>query len=106
VVVPLQRFALNKLMAKPGGFQIAPKLVERTFGVHSEVVPHFIGVPGNSLLARAMAEGDYLGKTIMDRPDLGKKFPQYQSGIAFADTHPQFKSGDATYHMWISVVEV
>lgn len=87
----------------PGGFQVPPEVVEATFGVHPEMAPEFREVPAGSLLARLMFEADYLSKRLMNRRDLKRRIPRYQTEFEFARTHPGFNRSEATYRLWISV---
>lgn len=97
---PLQRKAIDQLLGRPGGFRIDPQLIQRTFGVRPEVAPRFIGVDPHSSLARVMEDADVLGKSLIDRPELVRKFPAYQTWYQYGEAHGLLREG--TYHMWIS----
>ncbi len=93
----------NPIFTRPEGIQIPSELVEEQFHVHPEMVPEYIGIPKDSLLARAMFDGDYLGKRLMNRPDLKRKIPGYQTDFEFEVKHPQFRHTSGNYRVWISV---
>jgi hypothetical protein len=88
---------------RPEGIQIAPELIESIFHVRPEMTPAYLGVPPNTLLARAMFDGDYLIKRLVNRPDLKIKIPQYQTQFEFKQTHPEQREDSSTYRTWVSL---
>jgi len=97
---------LDTLIYRPDGLQIAPELIEREFHVHPEVVPQYLGVPATSQLARLMFDADYLGKRLINQPNLDRDVPGYQTSFAFELHHPQFARTEASYRLWISVAHM
>lgn len=100
--------AFDTLWARPDGIQIPAELVQRAFGVQPDVVPEYVGVDSRSQLARLMFDADYLGKKLMNMPELKQRIPRYQTEFAFTrqrDLHAGRSSArkDASYHMWISI---
>lgn len=82
--------------------------VEAELGAKPVVVPRFVGLDPRSQLARVMFEADYLGKSLLFKPDLKKKIPRYKTEYAFyADRAGGGPSG-ATIdrRMWISIDEL
>ncbi len=94
---------LDPIFQRRSGVQIPPELVEDQFHVHPEMQPEYLGVPGDSLLARAMYAGDYLCKRLMNRPDLKRTISGYQTEFEFEQTHPAFRHTTGNYRLWISV---
>lgn len=95
--------ALTRLRSRAQGVQIAPELVDRTWGVHPEVRPRFMGVRADTQLARVMLAGDYLGKRLVNLPTLKEKIPGYQTQYEYLRRHPADDRDRAAYRMWISV---
>lgn len=104
--LPVTLDALRIVWQKAGAIQIAPEMFDRSFNVRPEVVPEFRGVRSDTLLARAMMEGDYIGKRMMDMPWLERKIPRYKTGYRFMQQNPRFDRARGTYHMWISVARM
>jgi len=98
--------AFDAIVGRAGGIMIPPELVASSIGVRPEVVPEYIGVKPNSQLARVMFDADYLGKRLVNMPALARKFPGYQTQVAFNQTHPSARRSEATYRMWISVAQM
>jgi hypothetical protein len=94
---------MDPIFQRRQGIQIPPELVEDQFHVHPEMQPEYLGIPGNSQLARAMFAGDYLCKRLMNRPELKRTIPRYQTGFEFEQTHPSFRHTTGNYRLWISV---
>jgi hypothetical protein len=94
---------MDPIFQRPAGIQIPPELVEDQFHVHPEMQPEYLGIPGESLLARAMFAGDYLCKRLMNRPELKQTIPRYQTSFEFEKTHPAFRHTTGNYRLWISV---
>ncbi len=93
---------LDRIFNRPEGIQIPPELLEPIFHVRAESTPEYRGVPANSLLARAMFDGDYLTKRLTNRPDLKLKFPTYQTEFEFKRIHSKLSSEDTAFRIWIS----
>jgi hypothetical protein len=94
---------MDPIFQRRQGIQIPPELVEDQFHVHPEMQPEYLGIPGNSQLARVMFAGDYLCKRLMNRPELKRTIPRYQTGFEFEQTHPGFRHTTGNYRLWISV---
>jgi peptidyl-prolyl cis-trans isomerase B (cyclophilin B) len=94
---------LNPIFTRPEGLQIPPELVEEQFHVHPEMIPQYLGIPRDSLLAKVMFDGDYLCKRLENRPDLKQRIPGYQTAFEFEIKHPQFRHTTGNYRTWISV---
>jgi len=94
---------IDQAFDRPGGVQIPPELMDGLFHVRPEMVPDYLDIPPNTLLARAMLDGDYLAKRMINRPDLKFKIPNYQTKYEFDRNNPQFHRSEADYHLWISV---
>jgi PDZ domain len=90
-------------LAKSDGIQIPPSVVNELFGVRPEMYPEYLGVPGDSLLARAMFHGDYLGKQMTNRVNLKRKIPGYETDFEFDRKHPEFHRTESTFRLWISI---
>ncbi|MGB0083373.1 MAG: PDZ domain-containing protein [Terracidiphilus sp.] len=97
---------LDPLFERPQGVQIPPELVEDEFHVRPEMTPEYLGIPADSLLARAMFAGDYLCKRLMNRPELKQKIPGYLTGFEFEQAHPAFRHSTGNYRLWISVARM
>jgi hypothetical protein len=102
-MLPKVKELLNVIFERPEGLQIPPELVEEQFHLRPEMVPQYLGVPGDSLLAQVMFDSDYLCKRLMNRPDLKQRISAYQTGFEFEVKHPQFRHGTGMYRIWISV---
>jgi hypothetical protein len=96
---------LERPLNQPEGFQIPPEVVERLWNVRVEMTPEYRGVPADSLLARAMFEGDYLTKRLTNQQDLKLKFPSYQTEFEYKQTHGLNKDA-AAFRTWISVAKL
>jgi hypothetical protein len=105
-MLPKVKELLNVVFARPEGLQIPPELVEEQFHLQPEMVPQYLGLPGDSLLAQVMFDSDYLGKRLMNRPDLKQKISAYQTGFEFEVKNPQFRHATGTYRVWISVAKL
>lgn len=99
---------IDRLIFRPGvGFQIPPELVEEEYHVHPEMTPEYLGVPGDSQLARLMLASDYLGKQLSNRQDLKRKIPDYQTQIEYQINHPEAgHRSNTAYRVWISVAGI
>lgn len=102
-MLPKVKELLNLVFARPEGLQIPPELVEEQFHVHPEMLPQYLGLPGDTLLAQVMFDSDYLCKRLMNRPDLKQRIPRYQTGFEFEVKNPQFRHSTGMYRIWISV---
>lgn len=100
---PMMDSALSALRSRKQGVQITAELMDRTWGIKPEVTPKYMGVRSDTQLARAMLAGDYLGKKLVNMPELKAKFPAYMTQYEFLQRHPQFDRDRAGYRMWISV---
>jgi hypothetical protein len=94
---------LDRIYLRPQGVQVPPDVLDAVLDVHPEMVPDYLGIAPNTLLARAMFDGDYLGKRLANRPDLKIQLPRYETQYEFERTHPAFYRTQATFRMWISV---
>jgi hypothetical protein len=103
---PTAERLLDRAFSQPGGVQIGPDLIHEVFGVRPEMRPEYRGVAEHSLLARAMFEGDYIGKQLLDRVDLKHKIPAYRTAFEFERIHPEFHRAEGSFHMWISVAHI
>lgn len=97
---------LDRLFLRPQGVQVPPEVLDAVLHVHPEMVPDYFGLAPNTLLARAMFDGDYLGKRIANMPDLKIQFPRYQTQYEFEHTHPVFYRAQSTFRMWLSVAKM
>ena len=104
--VPQVAALLDRFFKRPAGVQVPPELVATIYNVRPEMTPDFLGVPANSLLARAMFDGDYLMKRLNNRPDLKAKIPAYQTEFEFKRNNPQFRRKESTTRQWISVAKL
>ncbi len=102
-ILPKVKELLNPIFERPEGLQIPPELFEEQFHLHPEMVPEYLGVPGDSLLAQIMFDSDYLCKRLMNRPELKQKIAGYQTGFEFEVKNPQFRHATGMYRIWISV---
>jgi hypothetical protein len=103
---PTAERLLDRAFSRPGGVQVGPDLIHEVFGVRPEMRPEYLGVAEHSLLARAMFEGDYIGKQLLDRVDLKYRIPTYRTAFEFERTHPEFHRAEGSFHMWISVARI
>jgi hypothetical protein len=94
---------LNPIFERSTGLQIPPELVEDQFHIQPVMQPQYLGIPANSLLARAMFAGDYLCKRLINNPEIAQTIPGYQTEFAFELTHPNFRRTTGNYRLWISV---
>lgn len=99
---------LGPIWARLDEVQIPPAMVEAAAGARFEVVPDFRGVDPGSQLARVMYEADYLGKELINMPELSGLIPAYKTEFAFERAHPEKATARriSTHHMWISVDEM
>jgi hypothetical protein len=104
-LIPKARELLERPLNQPEGFQIPPEVVERLWNVRVEMTPEYRGVPGDSLLARAMFDGDYMTKRLTNSPDLKLQFPTYQTEFEYRRTHGLNKE-DGAFRTWISVANL
>jgi len=102
-LIPKLEEMLDPVFARPEGFQIPPELVEERFHIHPEMVPQYLGIPRDSLLAQAMFDGDYLGKRLENNPELKQRIAGYETAFEFEIKHPQFRHTTGKYRTWISV---
>ena len=101
--VPRFEEVLNKFIFRPEGLQIAPELVEKQFHVHPVMYPEYLGIPGDSQLARLMFEADYTAKRLINNVRLADDVKGFETSFGFERSHPQFIRNEAAYHLWISV---
>ncbi len=104
-LVPKARELLERPLNQPEGFQIPPEVVDRLWNVRVEMTPEYRGVPADSLLARAMFDGDYMTKRLTNRPELKLQFPSYQTEFEYRRTHGLNKE-DGAFRTWISVAKL
>ena len=102
-MVPKVEELLNLIFARPEGIQIPPELVDEQFHLRPEMVPEYLGVPEDAPLSQVLFASDYLGKRLMNRPELKAKIPNYLSGFEFEVKHPEFRHATGNYRIWISV---
>jgi hypothetical protein len=95
--------SLTALRSRAEGVLIAPELVDRAWNTKPLVQPRYMGVRPDTQLARAMLEADYLGKQLVNAPQLKARIPAYQTQYEFQNRHRRFDRDRATYRMWISV---
>src|SRR5260370_5724268 len=57
-LIPKALELLERPLNQPEGFQIPPEVVDGLWNVRAEMTPEYLGVPADSLLARAMFDGD------------------------------------------------
>jgi PDZ domain-containing protein len=105
-LVPKVGGFLDRLFLRPQGVQVPAEVLDAVLHVHPEMVPDYLGLPPNTLLARAMFDGDYLGKRITNSPDLKIRFPRYETQYEFEHTHPGFYRARSTVRMWTSVAKM
>jgi hypothetical protein len=89
-------------LGRPGGVQIPQELVPAAANFHFEVVPKFIRLRSDSLLAKVMEDSDYIAKTIVNKQELVRKFPSYQTEQDFEAIHPETARPEGESHVWIS----
>ena len=82
--------------------------VEAELGAKPMVVPRFIRLDPKSQLARVMFEADYLGKSLLFKPELKNSIPGYKTEYAFYADRPGRKLSGATTdrRMWISIASL
>ena len=61
--------ALRELISRHDEIVLPVSQVEASLGTKVVVVPRFIGIDPESQLARTLFEADYLGKSILFRPE-------------------------------------
>ncbi len=105
-MMPKVEELLNVIFARPEGLQIAPELVDEQFHLRPEMVPEYMGLPEDTLLAQVLFNSDYLCKRLMNRPELKAKIPHYLSGFEFEVKHPEFRHPTGNYRIWISVAKL
>jgi hypothetical protein len=78
-----------------------------------KIAPKYIGLDGNSLLAKLLFEIDFFGKHLIHMPQLADRIPGYQTKFMFDRTHPEAltklapgESTDQTERFWFSVDHV
>jgi hypothetical protein len=103
--------AMESLFNRLDEVVVPPEVLAATFHVQPEVTPEFIGVDAHSQLARVLFEADYLGKSLINRPELQKKIPRYQSEFVFERNNPPARSSGVTVvtascRMWITIDRV
>ena len=97
---------VKTLLARNDEIVVPPEVMAETIGPQVEVEPEFRGVDPRSALARVFYSADYLGKSLINRPDLQAKIPRYQSEFAFERDNPD-KAGEwrdtGQNHLWFSI---
>lgn len=97
---------LQSFFARYDQIQVPPEVIEATLGVHPEVMPEYSGVAPDSQLARVMYTSDFIGKRLINYPDMQKKIPAYKTEFEFNRLNPERRGrsgASSTYHMWLSV---
>lgn len=80
---------LEKLFDRAGEVQVPPEvLAESTGAARPEVIPTYYGISAHSQLARLFFEADYLGKSLMNKPELSRTIPGYQTEFSYERSHP------------------
>ena len=100
---------VKTLLARNDEIIVPPEVMAETVGPQVEVQPEFRGVDPHSALARVFYSADYLGKSLINRPDLQAKIPRYQSEFAFERNNPD-KVGEwrdtGQNHLWFSIAKL
>jgi hypothetical protein len=97
---------MDRILLRPAGQQVPPEVINAVLHVHPTMAPEYLGIAPDTLLARAMFDGDYTIKRLANRPDLKLKFPRYLTEFEFEQTHPAFHRVQSTFRMWISVAKM
>lgn len=82
--VDAMRDALIRSWNSSNGLAVPPSGIESTFGLGYNVSPKYIEIDPDSLVARVMLEADYLGKGLLNAPELESSVPGYITDFAFA----------------------
>jgi len=98
--------ALRSLYRSRPEIRIPPEIIMQTVGIAPTVVPEYIGFDGSSQLARVLYHADYLGKSLVNKPELADRISGYQTEFSYYRTNPR-RNGIAidntTERLWISV---
>jgi len=98
--------ALRKIMNRRDEVLIPASLANTHLGVRPEVKPRYIGLASDTLLARTLFEADYLGKSLIEMPDLRKRISRYQTQFVFYGKDRSLRSPmgkSITQRLWISI---
>lgn len=100
-IEPLLKDMLRTLLRRNDEIALPVTEADTRFGGRPEVVPRFDGVDPATPLARLLYEADYLGKSLIHRPELKNRIPGYKTEYAFEGAGGSAAS--TTHRMWISV---
>ncbi len=98
--------ALPKLYRSRPEIRVPPEIIMQTVGIAPTVVPEFIGFDGNSQLARVLYHADYLGKGLVNTPELAERIAGYQTEFSYYRSNPRrdgIAIDNTTERLWISV---
>lgn len=100
--------AMESLFNRLDEVVVPPDVLQTALHIRPEVTPEFIGVDAHSQLARVLFESDYLGKSLVNKPELQKTIALYQTEFAFERSHPvPMKSGaHSTCRIWITIDQI
>lgn len=105
-IKPVLMKAMQKLLRKHDEIVMPVSMVESTLGARPMVVPEYISLDKHSQLARVMLEADYLGKSLINMPELKDRVRGYQTQYAYYRNNPRETSAfgnESTHRMWISI---
>jgi tetratricopeptide (TPR) repeat protein len=88
------------------GIQVPPELVAGMMPVRPQSRPDFRGFSANSLLARAMYDGDYIIKRLPHRSEFRHRIEGYKTIFEFKRNRPQLDNAMGLYRAWISVAKL
>lgn len=101
--VPL-REAMQTVMRRNDEIRFTPEMLQSTFGIRPVVRPEYIDLPADSELAHVMLLADYLGKSLINKPELQKKIPQYQTQYAHQQANAaEWENLSNEFRLWISI---
>ncbi|MCR4377848.1 MAG: PDZ domain-containing protein [Rhodospirillales bacterium] len=102
-IEPLLKDMLRTLLHRNDEIVLPVTAVEHNLGARPEVEPRYYDLPSDSLLARAMFEADYLGKSFLFNPELAERIPGYMTDYQYDVTYGEASNATTTRHMWFSI---
>ncbi len=103
---PMLEDVMRRLMRRHDEIQVPSNVVAASAGVRPRVIPEYIDVDPTSQLARVFFSADYLGKQLVNMPELSASIPGYQTNFSFHRDYPRragVSRDTTTERMWISV---
>ena len=104
---PLAKTALDELWTSKPEIHVPLAVLSPSLGGSLVVQPTYLGIDGNSLLAKLMFDVDYTAKALINTPELAATVPGYQTERAFRRSHansPNTRQSSA--RLWVSIDKI